>query len=794
MADLEIQDFLGFPISDTLEIDAFSPYTSWRHKETKTIDAGKLSIQWHFYHWPIMLFLSVKTKHKRGTQILVLPHLKPQNLAFALDEYQKKRLAHLPISFSSFTKKPLNFSFSKAQKEIVFALQPMQNVCIEIERFEDISVEKKLTFSPESSLAGLYLGTSRFLLDHLYQNVGWECQAILTNCDLKCTIKGPEKILPNKRFTLEISTNKPCKAIIISSPLYHSLSSYFFQMAKEILEKPILRPKHDFPFDSLDGIFEDHIDFVNIEIEDMQKITLKSLKKQGIQEIFCLISDGIFFHEETFSLEVSKPYDIHADIPGSIGIGDCIETYVTYTCNHPNILKISSAVRGEIFCQQVETDGSYKLTLTTPDQFQIQMGDIIAEHSLDAVENMEIMETQLTYLIAGDGWSGEKCTLYPNSLDLIEDITLSLIRETHADTETLAAKLYCSARLYQAHFQQKNFPRARFWERKILNLQEEFSLLAKVFEGNYWGFHLDSKPDKKITEEILHHISIFLEIPKFEEMNRFAKDLREKALNWEICNNRFFSLDSKFQEKKISSPESASFALYHGFQVKKALKYLRKSCKNAPTLHWKGNSLGEAEQTTAFVCRAYHHYGEHDLVKEIWKYFADKIKNGMLSSPAATVAFVELLFEMRFSSPAMIHGEKQYTKRKISETFHVQEGFLWARQDRHSVKAFKISTSSEKFKIKWEGPTPLKIGDEFRIKINTSFIKYPYLQIFIPGNVLLIQETTTYEGKLVWPIPGKKIEFRGKAIREGMGHFHFILKNRYRDEVFLDKYPIVVIA
>lgn len=792
---LGIRDFLGFPVSGKVALRSLSPFSAWHNFQQVESSDGIAHCTWQLAQCRDFLVITATSEDGREGTTIASPYnfLEQGKIEDVLTQYQREINHNLPVRLEQLAGDKAVVRMDRQEEEVVIALQPIGDSPVAIHRFAGVPPGQAVSWSSTTGITGFYLGTG----DGFCRQIEM-CGLLLGPC-LEVSMAAENRVSPGEKFAVTVTANKRAKGILLSSPrtdFYHPLYAHFLRKMSEILsatkaETGFLESAG--PDYSIFGEDDSALDLYLFTAHPTAEISVKAKNRRGKQQLVCIASDGKFFAEQSLEVEVYSPSYLEADFPPAVGMGDCVEERVRYYSEKPSAVRISSAVRGPLADRMVEGAGEITVNVNAPDTIEVRLGPLDKEYRIGALEMCPVVKSSIHYLAAQDYWLPKKVTVYANGAALAEDIAKSLFKDPHRDTETVSAQLYCAGRLYQLSVKADRA--GNVWEQEILRLEEVLSSLAADFPQARWGYFPGFAPDREITAEVAHHLSPFLEMPRFACVHELAQKTIQAALSWKISSNRLFPLSLMFKEPGLKTPEAAAGALQHDFNARKALKVLNRMDQDRNHPHWHGTSLGGDEETTALVARA---YSEHKYpLKPVLSYFKDRLQNGVLSNPAATAAFFDLLLSMERSA-AKIIGDKGTIslegKSEIKTSFGVTAGELWCREDHPSIENLPERFTPASLKISWQGPSVVRVGSEFRLQLSTTAVKYPHLQILVPPNIKVCRGKETFEGHTIWPHPGKAVQLDCKAIRSGMAHFYFLLEERYdQRRCFARRYPIVVV-
>ena len=132
--------------------------------------------------------------------------------------------------------------------------------------------------------------------------------------------------------------------------------------------------------------------------------------------------------------------------------------------------------------------------------------------------------------------------------------------------------------------------------------------------------------------------------------------------------------------------------------------------------------------------------------------------------------------------------QKKYTTK---DEVRAYKNALWYRVDTATIFDLTTTVPNKSLSIKRTGPKVLHPGDEFRLMCKTDKVRYPYIQLMVPPNMVVVGSEFQHH---TWPFPSRNLQVPCKAIHRGMGTFYVLLQDRYRPEgLHIGRYPVVVV-
>jgi tetratricopeptide (TPR) repeat protein len=774
--------------------------------------------------WPRWLCLHSEGAAPMACVVAGYAHLAARDYITSILASWRARYARLPV-FLEQNGERFFCKFATPQQQAIIATAPLGDHAATVIRRTPLDKGEALSVTLPAMFNAVYVGTTRFYPGHVCQEAGMELCGILANPSLTCSLEVEKRVAPASTFAVTIRANRPAQVVLFSwaarEALYFSLASHALRQMSAARGKPAqagaassaddqdaeLPPavpektkesqrQNDWQQVQVSGSAR-FLHMYEGWVENHVTLQLDARPDIGQQQLICVVSDGQFVAEEVASIAVEPPAYTELDVPAAILPGDYLKTKLTFAASQATRLQIRSWSAGVWYDKEVDGKGYVPLTIAGPDTIEVKLGDWEKRYELRPLTTQSLQHNMLHCLTAGMCWDCGPLTLYPDTVTLAEETVQALAHDTHPDSETLAACLYGAAKLYLHAIRCHDAARTLFWEKEIGEIAPRFCSATATFTGGRLGYWVSEPEDTRISAEVLHHLSPFANIPRFATLHLLVKKMMQTALAAGERNNRLFFLSMEFREHKWRSPEAAAAALLYGFDAEKALRFLQKTARyEKQQVYWQGISLGGVEETTAIVGRALYAH-KFPLWQQAMAFLGGRFHGGTLSNPAATVAWLEWLWDMEalpgklFSSAGAPLLLPQ--KTELTTSFSVVQGEIWGRHDRQIWEEVASDNIRGKLKIVWQGKPPLHVGDEFCLSLKLKGITYPSLRILVAANSVLLHADQVYQGDIIWPAPGRDIILHGKAIRAGMAHFYFILQDRYdHSRQVTGKHPVVV--
>ncbi len=696
----------------------------------------------------------------------------------------------------SLEKNEVVFTSIKEQDELVLGFQPQGNASVQI--FREKSSQKSYRFPLAFPLSAYYLAsvkkTSCGLRMRDYETFGLIWQSLPP-----CSWKVPSLVYPGEKFSFTLSSSINLSGVLVFKKFTGSTNtlqkklSHQGQLMVSGQEILLLSPRQE-----LSTLFcsspqkESTIHFLTIEKEALEKeveITLRAEEEPGKYELLCFLSDGCQLIEKQTLIEVAPPQRIQGYVPKKIGERDKVVLELSFFTQKPVWLKVRRFPTNEsITGKEVESFTRENFSLQTGENLEVIFGGAKESYFLSSLEKGRVQKNHLQIWEAGKNLADFWGEIYLNPYLLVQNLLQGIIEDKSQDTETSAARLYAYSRLFSLIMEKKILGELDSIEKSIEEEQKLLCGLETSFQGYLWGYFPQGKADRQVSLEVLHHLAPFLEMPRFQIIYQLAERLMQKLINKGFKDNRLVFLSPLFQESRIKSPESAAALWLLDLKSKQAQKYIeRKAQKGEEGVFWEGSSLGGVEQTSALVAQALWRH-KHPLALEAIAFLGKRVFDFSLSSPAATIAMVELILETSKSCPKSLF--KNTHDFPASRPFSPVDYPVWTEKP-SSIEKMLLPEIYRPLKVyvpkNIEKNHSLKRGESFSFLVDSKKVSYPQLELFIPPHIIIFDEEKRYSGYHIYRSPALQIQIQGKSILLGEGYLEIVLRNRYQPHICFRK-------